>query len=191
MTAQIPKNGSDCDEEKNNFVFEKYFARDRADFFCSVRSLGQSFIRVGRRAGSIFQGKSYVVDGAGRINPGHFGLFPHHLRFKSGRGVRNFAESKNFFLLVGATLLILAAYFYPKLKKTDRILKFGATILVGGATANLIDRAQSGQVTDFIDFRVWPVFNIADVAIVLGMFVMIYAILFKVEESGKIQSVRR
>lgn len=111
------------------------------------------------------------------LNPGAaFGILPNQ---------------RIFFLLVGAILLGLAAYFYPKLKKTDKILKFGGTILVSGATANLIDRAQSGQVTDFIDFRVWPVFNIADVAIVLGMFVMIYAIIFKVEESGKIQSVRR
>ena len=111
------------------------------------------------------------------LNPGAaFGILPNQ-RF--------------FFLLVGAVLLGLAAYFYPKLKKNERVLKFGAVTLVSGATANLIDRAQSGQVTDFIDFRVWPVFNIADVAIVIGMFVMIYAILFKVEETGKIQSVRR
>ena len=111
------------------------------------------------------------------LNPGAaFGILPNQ---------------RIFFLLVGAILLGLAAYFYPKLKKTDKILKFGGTILVSGATANLIDRAQSGQVTDFIDFRVWPVFNIADVAIVIGMFVMIYAIIFKVEESRKIQSVRR
>ena len=111
------------------------------------------------------------------LNPGAaFGILPNQ---------------RIFFLLIGALLLGLAAYFYPKLKKTDRILKFGASALVSGATANLIDRAQSGQVTDFIDFRVWPVFNIADVAIVIGMFVMIYAIIFKVEESGKVQSVRR
>lgn len=107
------------------------------------------------------------------LNPGAaFGILPNQ---------------RIFFLLVGAVLLILAAYFYPKLKKTDRFLKFGSITLVGGATANLIDRARTGQVIDFMDFRVWPVFNIADVAIVLGMFVMIYAILFKVEESKKIQ----
>ena len=111
------------------------------------------------------------------LNPGAaFGILPNQ---------------RVFFLLIGAILLGLAAYFYPKLKKTEKILKFGAISLVSGATANLIDRAQSGQVTDFIDFRVWPVFNIADVAIIIGMFVMIYAILFKVEEVGKIQSVRR
>lgn len=107
------------------------------------------------------------------LNPGAaFGIFPNQ---------------RIFFLLVGAILLILAAYFYPKLKKTDRFLRLGSITLVGGAAANLIDRARTGQVIDFLDFRVWPVFNIADIAIVFGMFVMIYAILFKVEESKKIQ----
>lgn len=111
------------------------------------------------------------------LNPGAaFGILPNQ---------------RIFFLLVGGVLLASAAYFYPKLKKSEKVMKFGSITLVSGATANLIDRAQSGQVTDFIDFRVWPVFNLADVAIIIGMFFMIYAILFKVEESGKIQTVRR
>jgi signal peptidase II len=41
----------------------------------------------------------------------------------------------------------------------------------GGASANLIDRLHNGTVTDFIDLRVWPVFNLADVAIVAGVIV--------------------
>ena len=95
------------------------------------------------------------------------------------------ANQRIFFLLVGIGLLILAAYFYPKLKNSEKILRFGSIFLVSGATANLIDRAGTGQVVDFIDFRVWPVFNLADVAIICGMFLMIYSIIFKVEDSKK------
>lgn len=95
------------------------------------------------------------------------------------------ANQRIFFLLIGAILLILAAYFYPKLKKSEKFLRFGSIILVSGATANLIDRIKTGQVIDFIDFRVWPVFNIADVAIICGMCLMMYAIIFKVEDSKK------
>ena len=102
------------------------------------------------------------------LNPGAaFGILPNQ---------------RIFFLLIGGGLLVLAAYFYPKLKKTEKILKFGSITLVSGATANLIDRARTGQVIDFMDFRVWPVFNIADVAIICGMLIMIYAIIFKAEE---------
>ena len=111
------------------------------------------------------------------LNPGAaFGILPNQ---------------RIFFLFVGTILLIMAAYFYPKLKKSEKFLKFGSINLIAGAAANFIDRARSGYVTDFVDFRVWPVFNIADVAIVGGMFIMVYAILFKSEQSGKIQDVRR
>lgn len=42
-------------------------------------------------------------------------------------------------------------------------------LLVGGALANLVDRAGDGAVTDFIDLGAWPTFNLADVAITLGV----------------------
>lgn len=43
----------------------------------------------------------------------------------------------------------------------------------GGAVGNLIDRLIFGQVTDFLDFYFWPVFNLADSAIVIGMFLLV------------------
>lgn len=103
------------------------------------------------------------------LNPGAaFGILPNQ---------------RIFFLVAGGILLVLAAYFYPKISKKDNFSKFGAISLVSGAAANLIDRVQSGLVVDFLDFRGWPVFNIADVAIVSGMFVMVYVILFKMERT--------
>ena len=49
-----------------------------------------------------------------------------------------------------------------------------------------------GFVVDFFDFRVWPVFNVADIAIVVGMGFMIYAILFRLDSSSnKIEEARR
>ena len=49
--------------------------------------------------------------------------------------------------------------------------------MLAGAMGNLIDRIESGLVIDFLDFRIWPVFNIADIAIVGGVLSMVYAIL--------------
>ena len=40
--------------------------------------------------------------------------------------------------------------------------------ILGGAAGNLVDRIRSGYVIDFLDFRIWPVFNIADSAITIG-----------------------
>ena len=42
-------------------------------------------------------------------------------------------------------------------------------LVFGGAAGNLLDRIRSGVVTDFIDLRIWPVFNVADIAITVGL----------------------
>ena len=49
----------------------------------------------------------------------------------------------------------------------------------------IFHRIRSGLVVDFFDFRIWPVFNIADIAIVLGVASMIYAILYKEKETDE------
>jgi signal peptidase II len=53
-------------------------------------------------------------------------------------------------------------------------LPFGA--VAGGAIGNLADRVRDGAVVDFIDPIFWPAFNLADVAIVLGIFGLLYVI---------------
>ena len=97
------------------------------------------------------------------------------------------SNQRMFLLITGAALILATAYFYPLLKKSDGCLRLGATAILSGAVANLIDRAQTGYVVDFFDFRIWPVFNIADIAIVLGMGFMIYAILFRLD-AGKVEA---
>ena len=104
------------------------------------------------------------------LNPGAaFGILPNQ---------------RIFFVVAGVLLLVCAIFFYGRIKKSERVLKFGVINLLSGATANLIDRIQSGLVTDFLHFGSWPVFNIADVAIVVGMFVTVYALLLNSEEKG-------
>ncbi len=53
----------------------------------------------------------------------------------------------------------------------------GTALFAGGAVGNLIDRAVSGVVIDFFDFRIWPVFNVADIAICTGVGLIIWSIL--------------
>lgn len=92
------------------------------------------------------------------------------------------SNQRMFLLITGAALIVATAYFYPLLKKSDGCLRLGATAILSGAVANLIDRVQTGYVVDFFDFRIWPVFNVADIAIVAGMGLMIYSILFRLNE---------
>ncbi len=64
----------------------------------------------------------------------------------------------------------------------SKVVKVAAGLIVGGAVGNLVDRVfrtedgfLSGGVVDFIDLQWWPVFNIADAAIVVGGFIMFWA----------------
>ena len=111
------------------------------------------------------------------LNPGAaFGILPNQ---------------RVFFLLIGAALLIWFIFFYPRLTKMSRLLKFGIILGVSGSIGNLIDRIQTGYVVDFLDFKIWrAIFNIADVAIVCGMFIIFYYVAFKMDDD-KVKEARQ
>lgn len=81
--------------------------------------------------------------------------------------------------LVVAIGLVVALGFYTRIIMAGHWgLRLGAGLLAGGAVSNAIDRAAAGHVVDFLDFRIWPVFNLADVAIVTGMGCLVYVVVF-------------
>ena len=81
-----------------------------------------------------------------------------------------------FFILVALAAVLLGVAFYKKLQQESFLMRSGAGLLLGGAVGNLADRIQSGLVVDFLDFRIWPVFNIADIAICAGAGILIFDI---------------
>ena len=72
------------------------------------------------------------------------------------------------FVAVAMLVVALVLLFYRKLQQESLTTRVGAGLLLGGAIGNVADRIQSGLVVDFLDFRIWPVFNIADIAICGG-----------------------
>jgi len=77
-------------------------------------------------------------------------------------------------IIISATIVIYYRYPYWG----HPLLKAGLGLVLGGAVGNLIDRLRLGFVVDFIDFRVWPVFNVADSAVTIGMIMLIFYFLF-------------
>lgn len=79
-------------------------------------------------------------------------------------------QGQTFFLTV-TTFFGLAAillyYLYPPME--HGVLRTALGLQLGGAIGNLTDRVRLGEVTDFVDFRYWPAFNVADSAIVVGV----------------------
>lgn len=71
--------------------------------------------------------------------------------------------------LIAIVLLIVNIFYYIyNDEPLDRMYLIGFSLILGGAVGNLFDRVQYGHVIDFFDFRIWPVFNIADSAITIG-----------------------
>lgn len=58
-------------------------------------------------------------------------------------------------------------------------------LIVGGAMGNLMDRLRFGSVVDFLDFRIWPVFNVADSCITIGAVLIAWSLLKAKGESKK------
>ncbi|HEY3023666.1 MAG TPA: signal peptidase II [Actinomycetota bacterium] len=77
-------------------------------------------------------------------------------------------------VFVAATILVAAAIVASSFRLRSGPTAVALGLILGGAFGNLTDRAArgdgllSGRVVDFIDFHVWPVFNVADSAIVIG-----------------------
>jgi len=75
-------------------------------------------------------------------------------------------------------LLFFALFVYRHLPFLDsRLGKLVLGLVLGGMVGNLIDRLRFGYVTDFIDIGIWPVFNIADSAGVVGVILLSYSLL--------------
>jgi signal peptidase II len=95
------------------------------------------------------------------------------LRFTTNSGgAFSFGQSAPWFF-VGVSAVVVAIILATSFRHTSRIVGAGLGLVLGGALGNLTDRAFRdegfrGRVVDFIDFHVWPVFNLADSAIVIG-----------------------
>ncbi|MCC7370409.1 MAG: signal peptidase II [Chloroflexi bacterium] len=83
-----------------------------------------------------------------------------------------------FFVLVGVIVISVIIASYRYIPEPSWILNLCLGLQMGGAIGNLIDRIQVGYVVDFIDFTYWPVFNIADSAICVGVAGLAYSVLF-------------
>lgn len=88
-----------------------------------------------------------------------------------------------FFVLISLVVIAYLCYILIKHKNMDRIVNISLGLILGGAIGNLIDRIVRGFVVDFIFIRFWgfydfPVFNVADIGVTLGVFILIILGLF-------------
>lgn len=68
------------------------------------------------------------------------------------------------------------------------VMRLGLALMLGGAVGNLIDRVAEGRVVDFVKVPNFPAFNVADSAITIGVFFLIWALMFDTTDEPKRES---
>lgn len=109
--------------------------------------------------------------GSVSIIPGVF-----HLSFVENTGIafgffQGYPEFLSYLIAASVLCLLGASWFLRNQKLAERAA-YG--FILGGAAGNLIDRVRFQHVIDFLDFRVWPVFNLADSFITIGVCLFVY-----------------
>jgi signal peptidase II len=81
-------------------------------------------------------------------------------------------------LVTAFTALAVAwmLYFFARSGARHALLPVALGFLIGGSASNLLDRLRLGHVTDFLDIRYWPAFNLADSFIVVGVLILLAAV---------------
>ena len=90
-------------------------------------------------------------------------------------------DSTAFLVILSALILLVLNNYIDKEKDLNKISEISLGMVIGGIFGNMIDRIINHSVTDFISFRIFnynfPVFNIADIGITVGVFLLLISVL--------------
>jgi signal peptidase II len=92
-------------------------------------------------------------------------------------------------MILSALISLAVLYYYAHIPHQQWLLRLSMALVLGGAVGNLVDRLNQGYVTDFISLLNIPVFNLADLSVLIG-FMLLFIDLWRKEQSrGSLQSI--
>ena len=95
----------------------------------------------------------------------------------TGAAFGMFPAFGTFFAVVAVVVVVAILFYHRQLSSGHWTMQLGLGLQLGGAFGNLTDRLRWGHVIDFIDVKVWPVFNVADSSIVIGVALLALSLL--------------
>jgi signal peptidase II len=96
----------------------------------------------------------------------------HHVR-NSGIAFGFFSQATAVVIVLTGLAVAWMLVYFARSGARHPILPVALGLVIGGSTSNLLDRVRLGYVTDFLDLRWWPSFNLADSFIVVGVLVLL------------------
>jgi len=154
------------------FLFTKYdysinrqipWFRDYLLFSVILVVLGLDFFSKYFISRTFFLGESWPVEGFFRIT--------YHTN--SGTAFGLLQSATTFLIIASVFAIVFLIYFYRKYAMNDNLLRISIGMLLGGALGNLWGRVTQGKVVDFFDVGPWPIFNVADSAISVGITILV------------------
>lgn len=105
--------------------------------------------------------------------------------YNTGAAFGMFQNGNTVFTILAFIVIGAIIYYFPVVEKEDWTLKMAMGLQMGGAAGNLIDRLTLQKVTDFISIGTFPVFNIADASITVGVAVLMLGVWLKEREEKR------
>ena len=99
----------------------------------------------------------------------------HHVQ-NSGIAFGLFSDATSIVIALTAVAVSWMLVFFARSGRRHPILPVALGFVLGGSMSNLLDRVRIGHVTDFLDVRFWPAFNLADSFIVVGVAILFAAL---------------
>lgn len=101
------------------------------------------------------------------------GFWDWELAMNDGAAFSNLRGSRILLSLIACAAIVLLCVIARRTKAEQRLQRVAYAMIAGGALGNLVDRVRDGAVVDFVRWKIgghqWPIFNVADVALVIGV----------------------
>jgi signal peptidase II len=118
------------------------------------------------------------------------GPFSLHHVTNSGIAFGLFASATSIVILLTSLAVAWMLYFFARSGARHPVLPVALGLVIGGSVSNLVDRVRLGHVTDFLDVRYWPAFNLADTFIVVGVAALLLALVVSDRKAARPRRVR-
>lgn len=137
-----------------------------------LAAIGLAAVAADQLTKHIVTGHLALDDGIHVIGP----FWIHHVQ-NSGIAFGLFASATSVVIVLTGIAVAWMLLFFARSGARHPVLPVALGLVIGGSVSNLVDRVRLGYVTDFIDLRYWPAFNLADSFIVVGVVILLTTLL--------------